>query len=104
MVVAGALMVVISVTVLVMVTSVEVDVALLALAGSLTTAVAVGDGVEDGGLPDTNVYAVLTGPTVTVEVVVVNTVEVRTAPGADSADAKMPLQARTVLSFMSYCA
>lgn len=63
-------------------------------------AAAVGEGVEDGGLPDKNVYTVLAEPVVTVEVVVVKRVEVKAAPGADRAEAKMPLQERTVLSFI----
>jgi hypothetical protein len=56
--------------------------------------------VEDGGLPEMNVYVVLAEPIVTVEVVVVNTVDVMAALGADSAEATMPLQAMTVLSFI----
>jgi hypothetical protein len=61
---------------------------------------AVGEGVKDGGLPDKNMYAVWAEPVVTVEVVVVKAVEMKAAPGADRAGAKMPLQARTVLSFI----
>jgi hypothetical protein len=50
------------------------------------------------------VYAVLAEPVVTVEVVVVKTIEGEAAPGADNAEAKMPLQARIVLSFIfQYC-
>ena len=42
---------------------------------SVMVLVTVRKGVDDGGLPDKNVYAVLAEPVVTVEVVVVKTVE-----------------------------
>lgn len=72
----------------------------LTVVNSVTVLVTVTAGVEDGGLPGRNVYAVLAEPVVTVEVVVFQTVEVEAAPGADRAETKMPLQTRTVLNFI----